>query len=286
MFKHIQIKDRQNEAESILFIRAQRKAYSIAKNYYLFRMALSILWPILAIIIFINFEKNTSNLILIISSIIVVLTFSIEYFEKYYTRLGAVIQEQFDTMIFDIKWNEPICGEKIKKEVILQLAQKEKTKEDLLKDWYSGIEDDENSKFILKAQRMNVSWTSQQKKIFSKILLLLFLLSLISITTLGIMQNLLLSEYFILLFFPSLSLFLYLAKGVIDFYQQFRDLDRLNTYICNLQNKKHVTIEELRKVQDSIFIYGRVPNNIIPDKLYWKLRESFEKVFKQINDDN
>lgn len=283
MSNQLSIQERQNLPEAISLLRAQRQAYSKAKSFYLIRMAFNVIWPLIAISLYSLFNSSSADIILTASSIIVIATFIIEFSEKQLTKTGALIQEQFDTFVFSMKWNESLCGEKVSDENIHHFAELEKTPDEELKNWYTGIEDYEDKKYILKAQRMNVSWSCKQKNYFKTILLFTIVIVFLLIIALGLVYKLLLSEFFIVLFFPALPLFLYLIKSIKDFGDQVKELDRLNSHIRNLLNKRSVTYEELRFNQDAIFIHGRVPNNIVPDKLYWKLRNNLESTFKKIN---
>lgn len=283
MNNKLPIKERQNSPEAILFLRAQRQSYNYAKFFYIVRMTFNIAWPLIAISLYFLFNSKSADFILVTSSVIVIMTFIMEFKEKEFTKQGAIIQEQFDLLIFLIPWNEPLYGEKIKIESIHHLADSEKTPEEDLKNWYTGIEENEEKKYILKAQKMNVFWSSEQKKHFKNILLFATVIIFIIIITLGLSNNFLLSEFFIVLFFPSLPLFLYLIKSIKDFSDQIQELERLNSHIYNLLEKRNVKYEELRFNQDAIFIHGRVPNNIVPDRIYRKLRKRFENLFKKIN---
>lgn len=283
MNNQLMIEERQNMSKAILLLRAQRQAYKKAKFFYLARMTFNVFWPPIAIFLYFLFDSSSANFILTASSIIVIVTFMMEFPERKLTKTGALIQEQFDTFVFSMKWNQALCGEKIRDEDIHDFAELEKTPDEELKNWYTGIEDYEDKKYILKAQRMNVSWSYKQKKYFKTILLFTIVIVFLLIIALGLVYKLLLSEFFIVLFFPALPLFLYLIKSIKDFGDQVKELDRLNSHIRNLLNKRSVTYEELRFNQDAIFIHGRVPNNIVPDKLYWKLRNNLESTFKKIN---
>lgn len=165
MYKDVCIEERQNTEESIQYLRAQRYAYKIAKQSYIARMILSVFWPIIAVIMYFIFENKFANWILIISSLILVITFLMELYEKKYTKIGATIQEQFDTNVFGMKWNLALVGEKISEQQIYILAKKEKTDKSKLIDWYTGIDTNDEIQYTLKAQRTNTYWSIRQKEI-------------------------------------------------------------------------------------------------------------------------
>lgn len=283
MYKGIPIKERQNTEESIRYLHAQRYAYKIAKCIYMWRMFLSIVWPIIAVILYFACDNKFANEILIVSSLILVATFIMELYEKKYTVIGATIQEQFDTTIFNMKWNLALVGEKISPEKIYTLAEKEKTEISKLKDWYTGINTNDEIEYTLKAQKTNIAWSIRQKEIFRDFLLIMAILILLAFILIASWKNFLMTDFFITLFFPTISLFIYLIKGWVDFSQQVNELKRITSQINSLLESEKTSKYHLRFIQDSIYVYGRVPNNIIPDVLYNKLRKKLEEIFKNTN---
>lgn len=284
MNKLYPIKERQNTPDNIICLRGQRQAYKQAKNFYMCRMFLSIVWPIIAVILYFIFENKFSNAVIVVSSLILFVTFIIEYYEKTYSKIGANIQESFDTNVFNLKWNSHLVGEKVSKEDIVLLANKEKTAESKLKDWYTGIDTENEEEYTLKAQRMNTAWSIKQKEKFSRFLLFSGILIFISLVIIGCYHGFKLYDFLIMLFFPTISLFIYLFKGWFDFLQQVNELKRITKCIDDLLNKTtKVTKQELRSIQDSIYIHGRVPNNIIPDVLYNRMRSKLERLFSYTN---
>ncbi|WP_142509321.1 S-4TM family putative pore-forming effector [Lysinibacillus sphaericus] len=278
------IKERQNTPENIIYLRGQRQAYKQAKNFYMWRMLLSIAWPIIAVILYFTFENEIANAVIVVSSLILIATFIIEYYEKAFTKMGATIQESFDTNVFNLKWNSHLIGGKISKEDIVLLAEKEKTEEYKLKDWYTGIATDNESEYTLKAQRMNTAWSIKQKEKFSMFLFLSGILIFTSLVIIGCYTGFELYDFLIMLFFPTVSLFIYLFKGWFDFLQQVKELKRITSSIDDLLDKQtKVTKQELRSIQDSIYIHGRIPNNIIPDVLYNRMRSKLEQLFRHTN---
>ncbi len=284
MNKMLPIKERQNTPENIICLRGQRQAYKQAKNFYMFRMFLSIAWPITAVLLYFIFGNEFSNAVIVVSSLILILTFILEYYEKAYSKMGANIQESFDTNVFNMKWNSPLVGGKVSKEDIVLLAEKEKTKESKLINWYTGIDTENEAEYTLKAQRMNTAWSIKQKEKFSRFLLFSGILIFISLIIIGCYHGFKLYAFLIILFFPTVSLFIYLFKGWFDFLQQVNELKRITSSIDALLNKQaKVTKQELRSIQDSIYIHGRVPNNIIPDVLYNRMRSKLERLFSYTN---
>lgn len=283
MSEKMPIKERQNTEESIHYLRAQRYAYLCAKRIYMSRMVLSIAWPIIAVILYFTCKNDCTTTVLTGSSLILMASFFMEIYEQRFSKLGATIQEQFDTHIFNMKWNSALVGEKIKKEEIYSLAKKEKTKISELKNWYTGIDTDDEIEYVLKAQKTSTEWSIKQKRIFGNLLLILAGLIFIISTMIALWSKFLLADFIITLFFPTTSLYIYLLKGWKDFSQQVKELQRITSQIYFLLESERTSKYQLRFIQDAIYVHGRVPNNIIPNTLYYKLRNKLEEVFESIN---
>lgn len=276
------ISEKQNSDENIQLLRAQRHSYFCAKRFYNSRMALSIIWPIISVSLAL-FEIYNTNLVLIISSIILLLTFLMEFLEKKFIKTGATIQEQFDTNVFGMKWNYALVGSKVSDLKIISLAKKEKSELHELANWYTGVNTEDATIYTLKSQKMNIEWSIHQKSAFGWLLCIIAALIFSSLIAIAICQNLLMTEFFLLLLLPTMPLFIYLIKGTVDFKIQVRELKRISLFIYSLLEKEKVYNYQLRFIQDAIFVHGRLPNNIIPDYLYKILRSKLESQFKEIN---
>jgi len=283
MSENTPIKERQNTEESIQYLRAQRYAYLCAKRIYMSRMFLSIAWPVLSLILYFYFDNEFTTATLTGSSIILVATFMMEIQEQKFTKLGATIQEQFDTLIFKMKWNTALIGEKINDGKVYDLAKKESTEISKLKNWYTGIDTNDEIEYTLKAQKTNIEWSIKQKNYFKNFLLVAALVIFTIFIMIALWNNFLLADFFIILFFPTISLFVYLCKGFIDFSQQVKALERITSQIYSLLENEKTRKYQLRFIQDAIYVHGRVPNNVIPDVLYNKLRNRLEATFESTN---
>lgn len=274
---------RQNSDESMRYLQAQRRSYQISKRFYLWRMLLSIFTPLFSIALFFIFENKLSNWILFFSSIIIAVSLIMEFFEKKYNKKGAKIQENFDTHVFKLPWNFALIGKKETEEDIVELATKCNSTKCELENWYTGLESSNEKVNVLIAQRTNICWTAKQKTKFKNILLLILIALITSFITIACIFNFTMIEFFITMIFPGISLFIYLIKNYIELREQEDDLKRLSDFIEILINQGNPTDRDLRYIQDAIYIYVRLPNHIIPDVLYNKLKNKFEDIFRITN---
>ncbi|MCB0541077.1 MAG: hypothetical protein KDE33_26455, partial [Bacteroidetes bacterium] len=127
------IQNYQNEAEFLRLLKGQRTAYSNAKNFQIIDV-ISIIIAIIPTILILR-ELDFANLIAVIGVFWTIVSIFSEIYRTNQTKTGAVIQEQFDTELFEIPWNSILVGTRIDIAKIIELSRKYK-KEDL-QGWYS-----------------------------------------------------------------------------------------------------------------------------------------------------
>jgi len=273
----------QNEFSKIRLLKAQRNCYNTAKKLYMIRMFISIVLPIISIILYFTFNNALADFILIIGGIGLALSLVLEILEQKFNVKGAKIQEIFDTAVFQLHWNTAVLGDKILNEEIHFYAERDKTPLPKLLNWYTGLSSENEYINILTAQRMNLCWSMYQKSKFKFVLLWsLIALSLIFIT-IGCLYNFTLNNFFITIIVPSLSLFIYLIKNTYEINQQESEMRRVVLLIEQYIEEDNPTEYQLRTIQDAVYIYGRLPNHIVPNVFYNKVRNKLESIFKSTN---
>ena len=101
----------QNKEKFIEYLKAQRVAYSQCKVFQIFDLVsiiIAIVLPIIGIIRtdFVNYLGAFGVLWTIIYLIS-------ENYRRKKTEQGAKLQEQFDTELYDLSWNDILCKDKI-----------------------------------------------------------------------------------------------------------------------------------------------------------------------------
>lgn len=156
------ITEKQNESKFIEYLKAQRVAYSQCKSYQVFDVISVIMAIILPVIGMLNEDiVNYLGAFGVLWTIIYLVT---ENYRSKKTEQGAKIQEQFDTELYDITWNEILCKEKINSDTQIDLANKYDGND--LSDWYSTEIDSSLPKAIaiILCQRINFSWELKLRK--------------------------------------------------------------------------------------------------------------------------
>ena len=271
------INSRQNEKEFIDYLKAQRVAYSQCKYYQILdfiSVLLAIIFPILGLI-----KTDWVNYLGAFGVLWTIIYLIAENFRKVKSEQGAKIQEQFDTELFQIPWNEVLCRNKINIDIQRDLAIKYVGND--LANWYSKEvgSDVPNEIAVLLCQRINFSWELNLRKKFvcflvSATVVYYGIFLLISIlTNFGLFDTLILMS-------PSISFLIYGVQNSLSLKSQIKSknqtlglIDKKLEFYSN--NKTLPTIETLRQIQDVIYSERTMPEKI-PDWFYKSFRSKNE----------
>jgi hypothetical protein len=260
------ITTRQNNTDLIELLRAQRTAYSQCKTFQLFDVVsiiIAIIFPILTLK-FPSFQ-NMINAFGVLWTIAYLVT---EIYRRNKTTQGALIQEQFDTELYDLEWNEILCKEKVSLDTIQALAAKY-SKNDLI-NWYSAKINNSLPKEIavILCQRINFSWEITQRRKFVTFLSIITGLYYSIYIATGFKYNIGFFDLLVLLS-PSISFLIYSVLNILSLKSHIKsknetlklidkELDRYKV------NRNLPSIGKLRQIQDVIFIERTVPEKV-PD---------------------
>ena len=264
------ITTRQNNPNLIELLKAQRVAYSQCKKFLIFDVVsviIAILFPLLTLK-YPNYQ-NTINAFGVLWTASYLLT---EVYRKNKTTQVAIIQEQFDTELYNIKWNEVLCKDKANIDTIQDLASKY-SKNDL-QNWYSTKIDNTlpNEISILLCQRINFSWEISQRQKFVTFLSIIAILYYGIYVVIGFRNNVGFFDLLVMLS-PSISFLVYSVLNVISLRSHVKSKNETLKFIDreleNFQQSRTSlpTSETLRQIQDVIFTERTVPEKV-PDWFY------------------
>lgn len=264
------ITTRQNNPNLIELLKAQRVAYSQCKKFQIFDVVsviIAILFPLLTLK-YPNYQ-NAINAFGVLWTASYLLT---EVYRKNKTTQGAIIQEQFDTELYNIKWNEVLCKDKANIDTIQDLASKY-SKNDL-QNWYSTKIDNTlpNEISILLCQRINFSWEISQRQKFVTFLSIIAILYYGIYIVIGFKNNVGFFDLLVMLS-PSISFLVYSVLNVISLRSHVKSKNETLKFIDRelesyKQNKASLpTTETLRQIQDVVFTERTVPEKV-PDWFY------------------
>ena len=276
---------KQNSTENIKLLRASTVAYAKAKSGEIkvtyFLLFLSIAYPIAYLLI------KEENIKIALFGCSFGLTVLVQLFSgrfKGNTSKGAIIKEEFDTVVFDLRWKST-CKKPDRSE-ILHLSQQYKGVE--IKDWYSPnlspTIDHDIAVAIL--QHSNTSWDIELRKSYRR-WLTNFLIGYSSILFL----------FFVLLNTDALTIFL-LLFSLLSFFTHFITLIRGHSGAIDrresisehldeiIRNKKYIGTTELRDVQDEILVTRQEPAKVPNFFFRWYQKEltiEAEEYIEEVN---
>jgi hypothetical protein len=268
------ISEKQNEVKFIEYLKAQRVAYTQCKIYQVFDLISILMAIVLPIIGMLNNDiVNYLGAFGVLWTIIYLIS---ENYRKKKTEQGAKIQEQFDTELFEIPWNNILCKNKANSDTQIDLA-KEYNGNDL-SNWYSL---EVNSSLpqpiaVVLCQRINFSWELKLRKRYVTFLIILLVAYYGLFVAFFISKNI--GFYDILLLIaPSLSFLIYGVQNSLSLKNHIisknETLEQIDEILDKYSKHKEMPNESvLRQIQDIIYIERTVPEKI-PDWFY-KLSKS------------
>ena len=281
----IYINIKQNKPESLRLLAAMRVLYSQAKFLRSMRVIVTVMLPIISLLC-LSYFPGFKEWLAFIAGIWLVITriFLVEK-EKRLVKEAATIQENFDTNVFQLPWNTLLVGEEVSLERILDLNGKSQEKEEKLIDWYPGLDSTHHVFNVLLAQRTNLHWDIEQRKIYKNILQWVLIIYIVFVITIGFLLNLPTQTMIISFLVPSLPLIIHLIEIINSHKQRYESLTRVFPKVTSeIENYSNVNAldYDIRGYQDIVFL-KRCDVNMVPDKLYWLKRNEFEKISKESN---
>ncbi len=248
-----QIIERQNETSNILKLAAQRYLYSFSKKIMGMQLIFSIPLMIIVSLLPVMFGNKDIFSMIIVSLSLFITIFDVCFFnpviEKNKTK-AAKIQEDFDTDVFSLEWNEIKVDGRPNREDIHEFANKYRKLEpdfSSLKSWYpQSVKELPLPVGRIICQRTNLWWDALLRERFISMVIIfaLVLLMLLFIITLVIgLDSLKIITNIIAPFLPMLTFTL----------RNFNDNKKAIKNIGILKQKvEDLWINTLRSIQDPI----------------------------------
>lgn len=178
------------------------------------------------------------------------------------TSKGAIFKEEFDTTLFGLPWKSTL-----KKPDHIEVSHFAKQyKGDEIKDWYSTNLSPliPNNIAIAVLQHTNTSWDIQLRKTYRQWLIYFLLGYSVVLTILIVVLHVDPVTVFLLLF-SLLSFYSHFANLIKGHSSAIEKREAISKNLDEIiQNKKYIGIDELRDVQDEIYITrqeaAKVPN--------------------------
>jgi hypothetical protein len=152
------IAQEQNTEESIRLLLAQARLYTEAKRILLLRIffaaVLAVLAPIIAVV-----KPDAKIVMAVVGGIWTLITYlPFRGSQREKVRLAATIQEQFDTHLFNLPWNNVLVGPAVRPELIQAAVRRSKEDPARVRDWYSDTGSLPYPLDVLVCQRQSSVW--------------------------------------------------------------------------------------------------------------------------------
>ncbi|NDO83738.1 hypothetical protein CJP72_24235 [Citrobacter sp. NCU1] len=290
--------ENQNQPEMINLQAAQRELYSVVKKYLTYSFMLAVFVPTMASAIYLvlNFFPGYTFpwlkisltvygfIMLFINNLLLNHISSIK-------KIAARIQEEFDTCLFAMEWNDVVAGKRPRPNEWVEPSDRhlKKNGSSNLTNWYLNYSIALPSPVMtLLCQSKNLGWDSRLKIIISNVLSVVLVVNGIMLLVLAIMINP-----------PVVNIFSLIAllAPVYQFYYRYVSENKKSVARADeLRQKVESELDKIiesgefdeghlkklsRNIQDQIFIY-RSSGNPVPDRIHQYNRVKDEERYDSI----
>lgn len=276
--------DIQNTEKSLQLLAAQDRLYAGAKTW-VYVVFLSTLAPIVAALLPKTWftEAQIQWTLSLGGAGGLVLVLAIDSLVKRRVKMAAVLQEEFDTDVFEMNWNEGLAGKKITPEIRIEAAGSYKIADSRL-PWYSAVIGavPDKSVQVLLCQRENAAWDWQLKKYMTGVLFKLLVLECLALILWGLLTpELLFCNWLLFMLVPASGLLVETWKLWQGFKNVAGERESLNSEIeVELEvwkkTKTPIPDERLRLLQDKM-LKSRLENTLVPDRIYQALQTGYQQ---------
>ena len=257
------LNEKQNNHDLLSLLKLQRYKYNQVSKISTLNFILSVLVPIgISIIGLFNLSSTTVSYINYIGALCTGVYLWLSFKLKTMKENAAKIQYVFDVQLFGFKQNYLICNNSLTE--LLALSKGEKVQRlKGLENWYSIKNNLHINDAIFSCQQQNIRWDKKLRKYFLSFIIVLGLLSIFTITTIAILNNVefnILWSYTFLLM-PIVSYFISFIFSCVDDIKQQNELNEsFNFY----KTQKTISIKDLSSLEEKIFQYRKglikIPN--------------------------
>ncbi|SER52101.1 S-4TM family putative pore-forming effector [Giesbergeria anulus] len=279
-----QINVEQNKPERLVLLRAQRLFYARAKQYQAWFTLLALVLPLMGVIFGASHPEIRPYLGF--GSIVVLLleVGVVARLQKEDCKRGAKVQEQFDTEVLKLDWNQLVAGRRVDAEEVRAITTTEMSDSERkrLQNWY---EVDVSRLPVqlgrLICQRTNLAYDMRIRRKYVAILIGAAGVISVTLVFVGIYQGLNLNDLILTLCLPVLPLVAYVLREHRKQNDTIETLTTLKSEVEKVWDKalSGASSTELttasRALQDAIYRH-RASNPLVFDWLYNKLRNNEE----------
>ena len=274
------IQEKQNQHQSIEMLKAISFLYSRAKLFGTIRVIIAIVSVVISPFILV-LVRNADFVVGFIGAVLTLVSeLWLESIEDDLKQMAARVQEQFDTSLFALPWNEICTGHPVSPEVIVSSSGSYKGNYPFA-DWYPDTTDIPYPLDVLVCQRASLVWDWRLRQHFATGILLLSILWAIIVVLFGIYAKQDLNKYLFTMIFPALPAISQTIRAWRGHTKNAHEKQELEGIVANLwqkgiENPSTITVTQCRSLQDRIYNL-RKEGPMVPDKWYISLRKKFEE---------
>lgn len=272
---------KQNLPENIDRLAAQRHLYSLAKRVSHFIFVVCIVLPVVLAIIKLLYPgiEWYAKMVVVFSFLATIAKNILGDVKKSRQNLAARIQQLFDCDLYNMVWNDALCGNRPLPEEIFRY--KEGVQREKLYNWYElEIESLIHENAVLVCMRTNVVYDQGIRRYYQHLCSGIAIVAALFVFSSGLIVDISFWNLFLYGIVPLMPV----VSWYVDVKNQYRKnmaaLDKLHVLIKNglekAEEKKVVTSQELMTIQNFIFIH-RNTSYTIPDFIYNMKRNESEK---------
>lgn len=190
---------------------------------------------------------------------------------------AATIQEDFDCIVYELEWNQALCGNRVCDSEVQKYSQKYQRKgkkRSRLENWYTPeieqLEDENNQ--ALACQKENLGWDISQRQSFVKLIKIVVAISVLASMIAGFYYEISLKSLILSVLIPCWPALSYAIQNLFENRKALSDKEKLKNAIESAASAS-LTVKDLRNIQNIIFL-NRSSNSLIFDWFYTFHRES------------
>ncbi len=204
----------------------------------------------------------------------------LEGLESRNKRRAANIQEQFDTNVLGLPWNETLVGRKVPLELIHSASRSFTGDRGRLRNWYPDTSGVPFPLDVLLCQRANLVWDWCLRRHYAWGIAVLTSICFGSGVALAATTGQTVNDYILGVFLPSLLAYLHgieVSKSHFRTANEKEDLGAEATALweSGLKALGALSEQQCRRIQDRIFLL-RKTGPLVPDKWYDWLRSRYD----------
>lgn len=279
------IPQRQNQAEFVNRIAASSRAYELVERLARWQSGLAIIAAVAGPVVRLSYPVAVPWAAYFSCGVILI-NLVLERRERKYRRLGAKVQEVFDTALLNLTWNSHRCQAAPDHEEINSLAEayrKRSTTERLL-NWYpveAGSIPLEYARFV--CQRANMRWDMELRRKFAALFYVAAALAVGGLGCVALAMNWTASEVLVSLVVPALPLAVKLVQQGLKHTDSAEISERAKGMLETIWSNALVSgtdvaqlSEDARRLQDELFD-RRCTTPKVPQRLYLWWKDDLER---------